>query len=205
MHEQNTKNEGDYSMIYGYCRVSSRGQQEYGNGLDVQEAQVRAAGAEDVRREACTGTTMDRPQWLKLVSEVCRGDVIVVAKLDRIARTSSGGFEAVKELLAKGVAVHILNMGRVDDTPTGRLILNIMFAFAEFDRDMLVERMAEGRAAARLKPGYKEGRKRKSIDPAAFAMLASEVDAGAISVRKMASELGISERTCRRRLAESSL
>lgn len=191
-------------MVYGYCRVSSRGQREYGNGLDVQEAQVRAAGAVDVRTEACTGTTMDRPEWTRLMSELRGGDVVVVSKLDRIARTSSGGFEAVKELLSRGVAVHILNMGRVDDTPTGRLILNIMFAFAEFDRDMLVERMAEGRAAARRKPGYREGRRPSEIDPAALAAVRHEVDSGGKSIRAAARELGVSDRTLRRRLAETA-
>lgn len=191
-------------MMYGYCRVSSRGQREYGNGLDVQEAQVRAAGAVDVRTEACTGTTMDRPEWTRLMSELREGDVVIVSKLDRIARTSSGGFEAVKELLSRGVAVHILNMGRVDDTPTGRLILNIMFAFAEFDRDMLVERMAEGRAAARRKPGYREGRKPSEIDPVAIAAVRRDVDSGGKSIRAAARELGVSDRTLRRRLAETA-
>lgn len=183
-------------MIYGYCRVSSRGQREYGNGLEVQVEQVKAAGAQDVRCEAFTGTTMDRPEWTKLMDEVQAGDTIVVAKLDRIARTSSGGFEAVKELLERDIAVHILNMGRIDNTPTGRLILNVMFAFAEFDRDMLVERMAAGRDVARQREGYREGRKPVEYD----AELFRECVDGHRSVREAASMLGISTRTyCRRR------
>ena len=189
-------------MIYGYCRVSSRGQQAYGNGLDVQVKQVEEAGAQDVRCEAYTGTTMHRPEWTRLMGEVRDGDVIIVSKLDRIARTSSGGFEAVKDLLAKGVAVHILNMGRIDNTPTGRLILNIMFAFAEFDRDMLVERMADGREEARKRPGYRDGRKRVEVDEERLAPVVEMDLRGEVSTRKAASMLGVSERTYRRRRDE---
>lgn len=186
-------------MIYGYCRVSTRGQESHGNGLDVQEAQVRAAGAEDIRREAFTGTTMDRPEWARLMDEVDEGDTVVVSKLDRIARTSAGGFEAVKDLLSRGVAVHILNMGRIDDTPTGRLILNIMFAFAEFDRDMVVERMAEGKAAARARGGFREGRPALEVDESRLMDAVLAEREGRMSARQAAESLGISDRTYRRR------
>lgn len=186
-------------MIYGYCRVSTKGQEAHGNGLDVQRQAVQAAGAQDVRCEAFTGTTMERPEWTRLVEEARAGDVIVVAKLDRIARTSSGGFEAVKALLSRGVAVHILNMGRIDDTPTGLLILSIMFAFAEFDRDMVVERMAAGREAARQRPGYRDGRKPKELDDELLRLLVDEERAGRMTTRQAAAELGCSDRTYRRR------
>lgn len=189
-------------MVYGYCRVSTRGQESYGNGLDVQEAQVRAAGARDVRCEAFTGTTMERPEWARLVGEMGAGDTLVVTKLDRIARTSSGGFEAVKALMERGVAVHILNMGRVDDTPTGRLILNVMLAFAEFDRDMVVERMAEGKAAAREKPGFTEGRPKIRLSRRRLESLVRQELAGETTARAAARELGISDRTYRRRRDE---
>ena len=89
---------------------------------------------------------------------------LIVMKLDRIARTATSGFETVKELLDHGVAVHVLNMGLVDNTPTGRLILQIMLNFAEFEREMIKERTAAGKAIARQKPGYKEGRP-KQITP----------------------------------------
>jgi len=85
-------------------------------------------------------------------------------KLDRIARTATSSFETVKELLDRNIAVHVLNMGLVDNTPTGRLILQIMLSFAEFEREMIKERTAAGKAIARQKPGYKEGRP-KQITP----------------------------------------
>ena len=70
----------------------------------------------------------------------------------------------MKELLDRGVSVHVLNMGLIDNTPTGRLILHIMLSFAEFEREMIKERTAAGKAIARQKPGYKEGRP-KQITP----------------------------------------
>ena len=85
-------------------------------------------------------------------------------KLDRIARSATSGFETVKELLDRNIAVHVLNMGLVDNTPTGRLILQIMLSFAEFEREMIKERTAAGKAIARQKPWYKEGRP-KQITP----------------------------------------
>lgn len=188
-------------MKYGYARVSTRSQEAYGNGLDVQVSQLMSEGCDEVFSEAFTGTTMERPEWSRLMAAVKPGDTIVVAKLDRIARTSSGGFETVKSLLARGVRVHILNMGLIDDTPAGRLILNVMFAFAEFDRDMIVERMSEGKAAARQKEDYREGRPRIETPTETLLRLMAEEKAGK-TAKQCAEELGVSERTYRRRKAE---
>lgn len=189
--------------VYGYARVSSRSQED-GFGLEVQRAQLVAAGAEKIYEEVYTGTTMDRPKWDELFSLMVPGDTLVVAKLDRIARTASGGCAAVRDLVERGIAVRALNMGLVEDTPFGRMVLTVMFAMAEFDRDMLVERMAEGKAAARKRPGYREGRPRLVIDEEAFSKLARMHAAGKISGREAARRLGVSERTWRRRLEEEA-
>lgn len=186
---------------YGYARVSTKSQEASGNGLSVQVSKLVAEGCSEVFSEAFTGTTMERPEWDRLMSVLRPGDTLVVAKLDRIARTSSGGFETVKSLLSRGVRVHILNMGLIDDTPAGRLILNVMFAFAEFDRDMIVERMAEGKEAARQREGYREGRPRKETPVEVLRRLMAEEEAGR-TARECAMELGVSERTYRRRKAE---
>ena len=148
-------------MIYGYARVSTKGQAKDGNGLDVQKAALEAAGAEEIYEEAFTGTKKDRPVLNKLLNELQQGDTLVVTKLDRIARSASQGAELVKGLLEKGVTVRILNMGILDDTPAGKLVTTVMFAFAEFERDMIVERTQEGKAIARLNPNFREGRPRK--------------------------------------------
>ena len=148
-------------MIYGYCRVSTKGQAKDGNSLDAQKAAVREAGAEKIYLDAFTGTKAHRPELDKLLSEIQSGDKLIVTKLDRIARSATQGIELVSSLLDKGVTVHILNMGIMDNTPTGKLIRTIMLAFAEFERDMIVERTQEGKAIAKQNPDYKEGRPEK--------------------------------------------
>lgn len=148
-------------MIYGYARVSTKGQARDGNGLDVQRAALKAAGAEVIFEEAITGTMKDRPELTELLHVLKSGDTLVVTKLDRIARSASKGAELVKGLLDKGVTVRILNMGLLDSTPAGKLIMNVMFAFAEFERDMIVERTQEGKALAKTDPDFREGRPKK--------------------------------------------
>ena len=86
---------------------------------------------------------------------------MVVTKLDRFARNTVDGINMVHDLLKRGVKVNILNMGMVDNTPTGKLILTVMLGFAEFESDMIVQRTQEGKAIAKTKEGFTEGRPRK--------------------------------------------
>ena len=138
-------------MIYGYARVSTAGQERTGNSLDEQRQELEKAGCQEIVAEQYTGTTMDRLQ---------DGDTLVVTKLDRFARSAGDGSKLAKALLKRGVSLNILNMGQVDNTTIGRLMLNILLAFAEFERDMIVERTQAGKAIARTKEGFKEGRPR---------------------------------------------
>ena len=119
------------------------------------------AGATEIFEDAFTGTITDKPQFDLLLSKLESGDTLVVTKLDRIARSAVEGSKLVQSLLDRGVSVYVLNMGKMDDTPTGKLIYTIMFAFAEFERDMIVERTQEGRAIARKNKDYREGRPKK--------------------------------------------
>lgn len=187
--------------VYGYARVSSKSQED-GFGLEVQRGKLVEAGAERVFEDVFTGTTMSRPAWDELEALLCAGDTLVVAKLDRIARTASGGCAAVRDLVDRGVSVRVLNMGLVEDTPVGRMMLTVMFAMAEFERDMIVERLSEGKAAAKLKDGYREGRPRTEIDAERFDELRGMVAVGAVTVRDAARRLGVSESTWRRRCAD---
>lgn len=145
-------------MIYGYARVSTKTQAKDGNSLEAQENALRAAGAAEVYADAFTGTKSRRPELDKLLAVMQPGDTLKVTKLDRIARSATQGIELIQSLLDKGITVHVLNMGMMDNTPTGKLIRNVMLAFAEFERDMIVERTGEGKAIARQTPGFKEGR-----------------------------------------------
>jgi Site-specific recombinases, DNA invertase Pin homologs len=148
-------------MIFGYARVSTRGQAKDGNSLEYQEKELKAAGAEKVYYDTYTGKVTDRPELDKLIKSLRFGDTLVVTKLDRIARSVISGAELIDELTNKGINVNILNMGIIDDTPTGKLLRNVMLSFAEFERDMIVQRTQEGKAIAKKRPDYKEGRPKK--------------------------------------------
>lgn len=148
-------------MIYGYCRVSTKGQAKDGNSLEAQEKALKEAGAIEIYADAFTGTKADRPNFDKLLKVLQDGDTLIVTKLDRFARSMTQGSELVSELIDKGIKVNILNIGMMDNTPASKLIRNIFFAFAEFERDMIVERTQEGKAIAKQNnPGFKEGRPR---------------------------------------------
>ena len=148
-------------MRYGYARVSTKGQQREGNSLQDQEQKLLAGGAEEIYFDSFTGTTMDRPQFTALLSRLQAGDELMVTKLDRLARSATKGVECIRSLSEKGVVVNILNMGRIVDTSVGKLVLTIMMAFAEYERDMIVERTQAGKAVARMRPDFHEGRPRK--------------------------------------------
>lgn len=148
-------------MVYGYARVSTKGQAKDGNSLEGQKTELREAGAEIIFSDAFTGTKAHRPELDKLLSQIQEGDKLIVTKLDRIARSVTQGIELVNSLIEKGVTVHILNMGIMDNTPQGKLMRTIMLAFAEFERDMIIERTQEGKEIAKQKPDYKEGRPKK--------------------------------------------
>lgn len=148
-------------MKYGYARVSTRGQATHGNSLEEQVSRLKEEGCETIVEEQYTGTTTNRPKFSKLIDELKQGDTIVVTKLDRFARSAAEGSKVIKELQGRGVKVHVLNMGLIDDSNVGHLIANILFSFAEFERDMIVERTQEGKARARTKAGFHEGRPKK--------------------------------------------
>lgn len=145
-------------MIYGYARVSTKGQAKDGNSLELQEEELRNAGAIKVYKESFTGTKTDRPILNRLISDLKNGDSIIVTKLDRIARNAKGGLEIIDIILNKGCSIRILNMGMFDTSPTGKLMRTVMLAFAEFERDMIVQRTQEGKAVAKQNKGFREGR-----------------------------------------------
>ena len=144
-------------MIYGYMRVSTAGQSK-GNSFEEQERLLRKNGATELYQDAFTGTRTDRPNFTILLNKLQDGDTLVITKLDRFARNTAEGLNVIQHLLERGVKVNILNMGTIDTTPTGKLILTVMLAFAEFERDMIVQRTTEGKAIARTKDNFVEGR-----------------------------------------------
>ena len=148
-------------MIYGYARVSTATQSRDGNSLEEQSAALISYGCQEIIAESFTGKTMDRPKFQELLNRLQANDTLVVCKLDRFARTAIEGVQTVKELFERGIKVHILNMGLIENTLTGNLILTVMLAFAEYERGMIVERTQMGKAAARQNPNFKDGRPKK--------------------------------------------
>lgn len=183
-------------MIYGYARVSTRGQAKDGNSLESQIDLLKKNGCEKIYSDSFTGCKTDRPEFNRLLDKLKLGDMLVVTKLDRFARSITQGSELVNKLIEKGIRVNILNIGVMDNTAASKLIRNIFFSFAEFERDMIIERTQEGKAIARTKEGFKEGRPKKYTDKQlnnALSMLT--VNGGNSSYNEVAELLGISKST----------
>lgn len=178
-------------MRIGYGRVSTKGQEQNGNSLEDQENKLREAGCDEIVLEAYTGTKMERPKFTKVLEKLKVGDTLIVCKLDRFARTAREGLEVVEDLMGRGVKVHILNMGLIEDTPMGRVILTVMLAFAQFERDSIVERTQAGKALAKEKEDYREGRPRRE-KPEDFAEYVRRVASNELSVTAACAEMGIS-------------
>lgn len=178
-------------MIYGYARVSTIGQTK-GNSLEDQERLLKESGATKIFKDAYTGTKMDRPSLSLLMEKIEEGDTFMVTKLDRIARSVKEGIDFFDSLIAKGIKVHVLNIGVMDDSPAGKLIRNIFLSFAEFERDMIVQRTQEGKAIARENPSYREGRPRLEFDITEYYNLTVTGD---MTVTEACKTLGISRST----------
>lgn len=146
------------SKIYGYARVSTMGQMKDGNSLEYQKNKLKEAGVVEIIQEGYTGAKRERPLFSQLINKLEQGDTLIVTKLDRFARNTREGLEVIQELIDKGIILKILNMGTFDNTPQGRMSVTMFLAFAEFERDMIVQRTQEGKAIARTKAGFKEGR-----------------------------------------------
>lgn len=187
-------------MIYGYARVSSVGQAKDGNSIEAQTAALRERGCEEIHAEAYTGTTTERPELLKILAKIQKGDTLMVTKLDRFSRSAAEGVALIQELHAKGIVIEILNMGRADNTPMGKLMVTMLLAFAEFEHDQIIERLATGKAVAKAHGKKTDGRYKKH--PEDFETYLTLQRKGEISVEKACRELGICKSTWYARLRE---
>lgn len=131
-------------MLVGYARVSTVGQK-----LDVQLDQLKAAGVEKLFQEKASGAKADRPRLLALLDFVREGDTVIVTKLDRIARSTKDLLQIIDHLEEKEVRFRVLNINLDTATPTGKLMLTMLGAIATFEREMMLERQAEGMARAK--------------------------------------------------------
>jgi DNA invertase Pin-like site-specific DNA recombinase len=152
------KLEAKMAMV-GYARVSTRDQD-----LTVQIAALKAAGAETVYREKVSGVRADRPQLAKLMAKLIPGDIVVVTKLDRLGRSTRELLELIERISKAGAAFRSLGDPLFDSTGAqGRLLVTMLAAIAEFERELIRERTGAGRERA-MAEGVKFGRKRKLSD-----------------------------------------
>ena len=183
-------------MIYGYARVSTKGQAKDGNSLEAQHAALKAAGAERVYVDSFTGTKMARPHFSELIEVLKPGDTLIVTKLDRFARSISQASDLITDLIDKGITINVLNLGILSNDSVSTLLRNVLLSFAQFERDMIVQRTQEGKAIARQHLDYREGRPKK-FKPAqvdhALELLKDH------SYKQVSAMTGISESTLLRR------
>ena len=106
-----------------------------------------------------SGATMKRPGFNKMCKDAQAGDTLVFTSLDRFARTETEAYTMILEWVRTDIKVRVLNIGTIEDTEVGRLILHIMLAFSEFERDIIIARTQNARSLKRAQdPLYKEGR-----------------------------------------------
>ena len=182
-------------MLVGYARTSTLEQEA---GLQAQLRDLQALGCEKVFTEQ-TSSVGPRKALEEALEFARSGDTFAVTKLDRLARSVPHMWEIVRKLQGKGVALRILNLGIDTNTPTGKLMLNVIGGVAEFERDMMLERQREGIARAKAEGKYK-GRK-----PTARAR-ADEIRALAaqnVSMGQIAKRLGIGKGSVHRALTSA--
>ncbi len=146
-------------MIHGYARVSTDGQ-----SVDAQVRRLRAAGATQVLRETASGAKSDRTQLRKAISQLESGDVLMVTRLDRLARSTRDLLNILDAVTKAGAGFRSLGDTWADTTTAhGRVLLTVLGGLAEFERDLIRARTGEGRARAKAN-GVKMGRKPKLTD-----------------------------------------
>lgn len=184
------------AFLIGYARVSTRDQD-----LTAQEAQLRAAGCGRIFAEKITGTRRARPQLDRMLDHLRAGDVIVVTRLDRLARSILDLLDIVERIREAGAGLRSLAEPWADTTtPAGRMVLTVFGGMAEFERSLIVERTSSGRAAAKAR-GTKFGRKPK-LDPAQLKHIYQLVDEGKASRQEIADLFGIDRSTLYRLLTQ---
>lgn len=178
--------------LLGYARVSTADQV-----LDRQVDALTQAGCTRIFTDTISGAAKVRPGLDELLAYARPGDTIVIQALDRLGRTTLDLLALVEDLTARGVSLRILTLGVDTGTPAGQLVLTVMAALAQMERDILRERTMDGLAAARAR-GRVGGRPRTMTD--AQVGLAREWRDAGKSVREIGRLLGVPEATVRRRL-----
>lgn len=183
------------TMLVGYGRTSTLDQVA---GLEAQERDLKALGCIKVYLEQTPSVGL-RKALEDALDYVREGDTLVVTKLDRLARSVAHLGQIIAALEAKGVALRILDLGIDTNTPTGKLMLNVLGSVAQFEREMMLERQREGIAKAKAEKKYKGRAPTAQAKADQIKALASQ----GVPKREIAKRLGLGERSVFRVLASA--
>ncbi len=171
-------------MKIGYARVSTIEQ-----NLDLQLQALKKAGCQKIYREKVSGATRQRPEFQRMLDQIRVGDVIVVWKLDRLARSTRDLLETIETIQEAGAKFQSISEPWADTTThAGKMIMTVFAGIAEFERDLIRERTGAGRDAAK-KRGVQFGRPRK-LNPEQMQLVRRLLDEGK-SVRDLAKTFDV--------------
>jgi DNA invertase Pin-like site-specific DNA recombinase len=178
-------------MKYGYARVSTKDQV-----LNLQIDALKTAGCHKIFYEVAKGARADRPEWLKLLQEIQKGDTLIVWKLDRMGRSLHHLIKVVNDLIAKGVDIISIQDPLNTTSAQGRLIFNMFASLAEFEKDLIRERTMAGLKSARAR-GRMGGRPKGLSDKAKKTACTAEALylQNELKTDDIADQLGISKTT----------
>jgi DNA invertase Pin-like site-specific DNA recombinase len=184
------------STKIGYCRVSTTEQ-----NMTAQMELLHKAGCQEVFEEKISGSHIDRPELRKMLDYIRKGDTVIVTKLDRLARSTKDLLSIAEEIKKKGADFEVLNIHLDTKSPTGQLMLTLLAAIAEFEREIMLERQREGIDIAKKEGRYKG---RKPIEETKLQQVQTLIDGG-MSVSNAVSEVGIARRTYYKAIEEGRI
>ncbi|GBR73074.1 recombinase family protein [Acidiphilium acidophilum] len=203
------------SRLIGYARVST-----YGQTLDAQLEQLKAAGCAKVFREKATGARADRRELLKMLKHIAAGDVVTVTRIDRLARSTFDLFAMVKQIADAGALFRSLAEPWADTgTSTGRLMLAVLGGLADVERDLIRTRTAEGRSRAKargqhmgrppaLTPQQQDEARQRRAEGATLKELAQSYNVGIATIARlgpMPAPVDIRQPTAARNVAQARI
>lgn len=182
-------------MKIGYARVSTQEQ-----NLDRQIDNLTAYGCEKIYKEKITGTKADRPEYKAMLNALRPGDVLVADSFSRLSRSTKDLLELVESLNKSGIYLVSLKENLDTTTATGKLMLTMLSALSQFERDLIAERTIDGLKAARAR-GRKGGRPAAGSDKDKAQALAM-YDANAMTNKEIAEKFNVSTATLSRWIRE---
>ena len=183
-------------MKIGYIRISTVDQ-----NTARQEVLMEQLGVDEVYIDRMSGKNTNRPELLKMLEYVRRGDTVIVESISRFARNTRDLLELVEKLTVKGVEFVSKKEAIDTTTPTGKFMLTVVGAVAELEREYILQRQREGIAIAKANGVYKG---RKSLQPPEFEKVTAKWRNGQITAAEAMRQLGMSKSTFYRRVKEQS-